>query len=339
MVQQRESRKIVAALVGLGQSLGLTTVAEGVETPRAGRDASVAELGRWLYGKPVPAAELAQVASASRPAAASLNLLGRSVGRLSLTSENWLPAQHLAQLQAVYDGAPVGLAFLDANLVYRNVNRTLAEMDGNPMEEHLGRTLAEVMPKRFHLVEPYIRRALLGESISGVECTYPPSESKEEKILLLFYEPARDEAGEVVGVSVAVMDITRLKRAEQARKESEENFRNMIELLPQIPWIIDAEGRALDVSQRWLEITGTTDDQWRGHGWIAALHPDDVQPTWDEMNRAFADRGPIDVVYRVRRPGGDWKRLPRRGHASMPTERSSAGTAAWSNWTNKSPAG
>jgi hypothetical protein len=31
MVGNRDSRKIVAAVIGLGQSLGLTTVAEGIE--------------------------------------------------------------------------------------------------------------------------------------------------------------------------------------------------------------------------------------------------------------------------------------------------------------------
>src|SRR3546814_11157725 len=59
-----------------------------------------------------------------------------------------------------------------------------------------------------------------------------------------------------LGVSVAIMDLSPTRRAEEALRETEEHFRHMIELLPQIPWIIDSEGRALDVSQRWLEMTG-----------------------------------------------------------------------------------
>jgi EAL domain-containing protein (putative c-di-GMP-specific phosphodiesterase class I) len=42
MAQKRDSRKIVAAVVGLGQSLGLTTVAEGVESHEQ------AEMLLWL---------------------------------------------------------------------------------------------------------------------------------------------------------------------------------------------------------------------------------------------------------------------------------------------------
>lgn len=50
-----ESRKIVAAVVGLGQSLGLVTVAEGVE--EAGTAALLRDLGcdigqGWLFGRP-----------------------------------------------------------------------------------------------------------------------------------------------------------------------------------------------------------------------------------------------------------------------------------------------
>ena len=58
MASDRESAKIVSAVVGLGHSLGLSTVAEGVETEEVA--ALLRELGcdigqGWLFGRPVPA--------------------------------------------------------------------------------------------------------------------------------------------------------------------------------------------------------------------------------------------------------------------------------------------
>jgi EAL domain-containing protein (putative c-di-GMP-specific phosphodiesterase class I) len=58
MANNLESRKIVAAVVGLGHSLGLITVAEGVEEPETA--ALLRELGcdvgqGWLFGRPCSA--------------------------------------------------------------------------------------------------------------------------------------------------------------------------------------------------------------------------------------------------------------------------------------------
>ena len=58
VTRKRESRKIIAAIVGLGHSLGLGTVAEGIET-EAQADILLrlgCEQGQgWLYGKPITA--------------------------------------------------------------------------------------------------------------------------------------------------------------------------------------------------------------------------------------------------------------------------------------------
>ncbi|UDL95485.1 EAL domain-containing protein [Lichenihabitans sp. PAMC28606] len=64
MVIDKESAKIVAAVVGLGQSLGLSTVAEGVETEETA--AMLRNLGcdigqGWLFGRPGPAAEIERI--------------------------------------------------------------------------------------------------------------------------------------------------------------------------------------------------------------------------------------------------------------------------------------
>jgi len=316
MTEKRDSRKIVAAVVGLGQSLGLTTVAEGVESLEQAEMLRWlgCELGQgWLYGEPAPAEDLATVISevANRK---PLRAPGRTAAQIARGGMDTPPAQRLAQLQAVYDGAPVGLAFLDRDLRYVNLNRRLAAMNGHTMEEHLGRTVAEMIPEIFPLVEPDVLRALNGESVSGVELTKPASGPNAGQSILQSYEPARDEGGEIVGVSVALVDITPIKRAEQARRESETHLRHMMELLPQIPWILDAEGRALDVSQRWLELTGMTDEQWRGLGWMNALHPDDLRKVWDTMLASFETGQPMDVEYRVRRsPQAPWKWMHARG--------------------------
>lgn len=320
MAERRDSRKIVAAVVGLGQSLGLATVAEGVETLEQ------AQMLRWLgcemaqgwyYGKAVGAEDLADAVANHSPRKLPLAPIGE-IGRVSSESFDVVPSIRLAQLKAIYDGAPVGLAFVDRDLRYRMLNRTLAQMNGHPLEAHVGQTVSTMIPDLFPLVEGYIRRALAGECIPTVEVTTPATHPNAGRTIILSYQPARDEAGEVVGVSVAILDMTAVRQAEKAQREAEENFRQMIELLPQIPWIIDAEGRALDVSQRWLEITGMKAEQWKGFGWLDALHPDDREPTLAALNTSFESGKPIDVVYRVRRSEADpWIKLRSRGAARV----------------------
>lgn len=320
MAERRDSRKIVAAVVGLGQSLGLATVAEGVETLEQ------AQMLRWLgcemaqgwyYGKAIPAEDLADTVAGYSPWKLSPVPVS-GVGRVSSGSFDVVPSIRLAQLQAIYDGAPVGLAFVDRDLRYRILNRTLAQMNGHSLEAHIGQSVSTMIPDLFPLVEGFIRRALGGEAIPSVEITTPATHPNAGRTIILSYEPARDEAGEVVGVSVAILDVTAVRQAETAQREAEENFRQMIELLPQIPWIIDAEGRALDVSQRWLEITGMTAEEWRGFGWLDALHPDDVEPTLAALDKSFKSGKPIDVVYRVRRSDtAPWIKLRSRGAARV----------------------
>jgi PAS domain S-box-containing protein len=313
MTETRESRKIVAAIIGLGHSLGLITVAEGVETEEQA-DMLIClgcELAQgWLYGRAVPADRICDVV-----AAASQNLPVRpstSNDRSGMTSSlEAQPAQRLAQLQAIYDGAPVGLCFLDCNLRYVSINRRLADIEGSSVSSHLGRTVKEVIPEIYPAVEPYLIRALRGESIQEVEVSWPAGKSGEPvRTDLLSYQPALDEAGEVIGVSVAVVDITERKRGEEALRDSEGHRQHVADLNPETPWVMDAEGNSLDISSRWVQTTGLNKEQARTLGWMDALYPADVKPTMKALREALKVGTPIDVEYRVEGDDGElrWKR-------------------------------
>jgi PAS domain S-box-containing protein len=306
MTFTRESRKIAAAIVGLGNSLGLLTVAEGIE------DQNHADMLLWLgcdigqgylYGRAAPAEDLpATVAQKMASHAPELpSTPAEATMPLRLEAQ---PTHRLAQLHAIYDGAPVGLCFLDRNLRYISVNKRLAELNNIPVASHLGRTVFEVLPGIAPRLEPYLKRALAGEAI-----TEHPSKSCTR---LVSYQPARDEAEEVIGISAAVVDITARKRVEQALAESEDHYRHTVELNPQVPWTADPKGMILDVSHRWEELTGLSREETLGDGWIKVLHPDDIQHTFAVWSVSLRTGQPVDVEYRTRRRDGSWRWMRAR---------------------------
>lgn len=209
---RRESRKIVAAILGLGHSLDLVNLAEGVE-----EDAQAEILLRlgcelaqgWRYGKPMASDEMPQ-AAATAPHAVALGSHHATSGSVLEA----LPAERLAQMQAIYDGAPLGLCFLDRRLQLVSLNHRLANMLGRPVEWHLGRALSELYPETFAQTEPYLRRALSGEAVSDVRIS---GETVGGQDILISFQPAHDEANEVIGISVAVFEEKGSHRASAER--------------------------------------------------------------------------------------------------------------------------
>jgi PAS domain S-box-containing protein len=204
--QSRETRKIIAAVIGLGNSLGLETMAEGIE--KQAQADLLASLGcdfgqGWLYGRAVPVAEAAaQIAKFQPPANLAADLFN-SVNAVRFEAH---PSMQLAQLRAIYDAVPVGLCFLDRKLRYVNLNRQLAEMHNIPLEAHIGRTLPEVLPHIAKVAVPHLYRALAGEAELNVEVRVEQEASS--RTFLVCYQPARDEVGELVGILIAVQDLT-----------------------------------------------------------------------------------------------------------------------------------
>ncbi len=222
MTTHRESRMIVSAVMGLCQNLGLEAVAEGIETrcqlemlQRLGYRSGQG----WLFGHAEPAADAAAMLRAARQPLSepSVSSIAEEVA-LRLEA---LPIQCLWQLRAVYDGAPVGLAFLDRNFHYLAANERFAEMHGLPIAAFLGRAVAEVDPNLASQIEPLFRRALAGESVKDVKTYYRRGDEPRARALQSSYQPVQDVAGEVVGVSLAVVDVAD-RRARRVSKRPQQ---------------------------------------------------------------------------------------------------------------------
>jgi EAL domain-containing protein (putative c-di-GMP-specific phosphodiesterase class I) len=106
MVESHQSRKIVAAVIALGQSLGMRTVAEGIENIEqsqllAGQGCNIGQ--GWLFGRPALAEELpallAQQKHTSESAPTPVRPAAPATARsTSAASPVRMPAKHLAPL-------------------------------------------------------------------------------------------------------------------------------------------------------------------------------------------------------------------------------------------------
>ncbi|HVT82932.1 MAG TPA: PAS domain S-box protein, partial [Phycisphaerae bacterium] len=103
------------------------------------------------------------------------------------------------------------------------------------------------------------------------------------------------------------------KAAERELRRSEEDLRALLAATVQWVWKADSEGRIVGDVPAWRALTGQTAKEMRGHGWMAALHPDDVGPTTDGWIKAVAARRPFEAKYRVRGHDGAYRDLAIRG--------------------------
>ncbi|MDF5721851.1 MAG: ATP-binding protein [Rhizonema sp. PD37] len=76
-------------------------------------------------------------------------------------------------------------------------------------------------------------------------------------------------------------EITERQRVLEALRQSEKRYRYLAEAIPQLIWTTNDEGECDYFNQNWCDYTGLTLEQSLGSGWLAALHPDDVQNAYE----------------------------------------------------------
>jgi diguanylate cyclase (GGDEF)-like protein/PAS domain S-box-containing protein len=116
---------------------------------------------------------------------------------------------HRATFDAFFHNAPIGLAYLDADLRYVRVNEALVELTGRSAEQYLGRTAGDVLPDESGALEPRLRHVFE----SGEPLVAHPLAGDDGRHFLASYYPVHG-AGRIVGLGASVVDVTELREAE-----------------------------------------------------------------------------------------------------------------------------
>ena len=164
-------------------------------------------------------------------------------------------------MQTLLDSIPDYVYFKDKNRRFVRASNFFCDLFRCRLEDIIGKKDEDLFPEEIaketaaddrHVIEtgiPLINKEEGGESIGG-----------GEHWVLTTKIPWRDRKGNIIGLFGISRDITDRKRAEEALRESEEKFRNLSELSPNMIFI-NKKGRLVYVNRECIEAMGYTKEE------------------------------------------------------------------------------
>ena len=203
-------------------------------------------------------------------------------------------------------------------------NDAYAPILGTRHPAALGQPMRQVWPELWQIISPLFDRVDAGHSvqIDDLRLTVQRDGVPVETRFSFSYHPVRDDAGAVVGLFCICATLrieqrlrdeaqARLQLAESSRRLSEERFKAAVRAVG-LMWTNNAQGEMVGEQPGWAAISGQTLAQYQGHGWAAAVHPDDAAPTLAAWKQAVAQQRNFEWEHRVCSLDGSWRRYAVR---------------------------
>ena len=259
-------------------------------------------------------AELAKTrrASGANPEQVAQGIVTRA--RAVQDANSALEAQR-RHLMALFAQAPGFMAVLRGpDYVFEIANAAYEVLIGNT--QITGRKLVDVLPELqeqgyLELLDQvrttgrrFVGRSMQVQLARGGDAGAQPL---EERYVDFIYQPIVDDAGQVEAIFVQGADVTDRETLVAALRESEQRFRTIADMIPQMVWSTLPDGFHDYYNRQWYAFTGVPEGSTDGEGWNGMFHPDDQARAWARWRYSLETGEPYEIEYRLRHRSGEYR--------------------------------
>ncbi len=195
-------------------------------------------------------------------------------------------------IEDIIESMQDGFLQIDKNWIITNVNQHQERLSGVARSLSLGKNVWEVFPEAVKLKLFDLFHDALNNKVSH--------KFEEEHPTFNMWIEVSVNPTKAGGIIVIFRDITAKKKFDLAHLESEKNFIQLADSMPQIVWTATPDGFVDYYNKRWYDFTGFVKSEGGDESWASILHPDDLENATNSWYEAVKKDETYDIELRFR---------------------------------------